>query len=47
MLYRPRLRTRIVPSFLLLGLGLAVVIASATVFLRASGENKEIGRAPV
>lgn len=45
MQYRRRLRTRIVLSFLLLGFGLAVLIASATVLVRQSVENKVIGRA--
>src|SRR5580658_7760085 len=47
MLYRRRLRTRIILSFLLLGFGLAVLIASATVYLRASVERKVIGQALV
>ncbi|MBS0213143.1 MAG: HAMP domain-containing histidine kinase [Proteobacteria bacterium] len=47
MLYRRRLRTRIILSFLLLGFGLAALIASATVFLRQSVENKVIGQALV
>ncbi|MBS0576124.1 MAG: HAMP domain-containing histidine kinase [Proteobacteria bacterium] len=45
MQYRRRLRTRIVLSFLLLGFGLAVLIASATVLVRQSVEDKVIGRA--
>ena len=45
MLYRRRLRSRIILSYLLLGFGLAVLIASATVYLRASVERKVIGQA--
>jgi signal transduction histidine kinase len=47
MLYRRRLRSRIILSYLLLGFGLAVLIASATVYLRASVERKVIGQALV
>ncbi|MBS0461172.1 MAG: HAMP domain-containing histidine kinase [Proteobacteria bacterium] len=47
MLYRRRLRTRIILSFLLLGLGLAVLIASSTVLVRRSVEDKVIGQALV
>ena len=47
MLYRRRLRTRIVLSFLLLGFGLAVLIASATVYVRESVERKVLGQALV
>jgi signal transduction histidine kinase len=47
MLYRRRLRSRIILSFLLLGFGLAVLIASATVYLRATVERKVIGQALV
>jgi signal transduction histidine kinase len=45
MLYRRRLRSRIIVSFLLLGFGLAVLIASATVYLRARVERQVIGQA--
>ena len=47
MLYRRRLRSRIIVSYLLLGFGLAVLIASATVYLRASVERKVLGQALV
>ena len=45
MLYRRRLRSRIIVSYLLLGFGLAVLIASATVYLRARVERQVIGQA--
>ena len=45
MLYRRRLRSRIIVSYLLLGFGLAVLIASATVMLRARVERQVIGQA--
>ena len=37
MRYRRRLRSRIILSFLLLGLGLTGLFAAATVVLRANG----------
>lgn len=45
MLYRRRLRSRIVLSFLLLGFGLTALFAVATLLLRARLENQLIGEA--
>jgi hypothetical protein len=44
-LYRQRLRSRIVISFLLLGTGLTALFAVATVLLREQMENQLIGAA--
>jgi signal transduction histidine kinase len=45
MLYRRRLRSRIIVSYVLLGFGLAALIAAATVMLRAQVERQVIGQA--
>ena len=45
MLYRRRLRSRIIVSYVLLGFGLAALIAVATVMLRAQVERQVIGHA--
>ncbi len=45
MLYRRRLRSRIILSYVLLGFGLAALIGAATVMLRARVERESIGQA--
>ena len=47
MRYRRRLRSRIILSFLLLGLGLTGLFATATVLLRERLEDQLIGEALV